>query len=82
MIGPAPCSGARCNLWRALLEALNDADVAIDHTINASGLITLTAATAELRAFVLSATIDPEAFPGREASGPGFELSRLSNRTW
>ena len=64
-----------------LREALNDADVAIDHTINASGLITLTAATAELRAFVLSATNDPEAFPGPEASGPGFELSRLSKRT-
>ncbi len=55
---------------------LESDDLTIEHEVSRSGLITLTAETDELRAFVLRFADDPEAFPTPEAGGPGFQLFR------
>jgi len=63
-----------------LKEMSESGDLEIGHEIEESGLITLDASTAELRAFISQVADNPEAFPGPTGGGSGFDLLRPARR--
>jgi len=63
-----------------LRETLENGERTVGHESLESGMIILNAPTTGLRAFVLQASADPEAFPDPAAGGAGFDLLRRTRR--